>query len=98
MIRKSKFWAAAGLLPLAALACEIHHHEEPPPPVAYEPVPEHYVYYSNPYYYQGHYDHDYWEWRDPEGRNHREARDEHEQHAREHPRYEHDEHEHDDHH
>jgi len=82
-------FAAAALVPLGGFACgHHHHHEEPPPDVVVEPVPQGYVYYSDPYYYQGHYDRDYWYWRDREGRGHREAREEHERRVREHPRYE----------
>lgn len=89
MTAKSLLLAAAGLVPLAALAgCEVHHHHHDEPVVSVEPAPDGYVYYSDPYYYQGHYDRDYWYWNDHEGRMHREFREEHERHVREHPRYE----------
>ena len=88
-----KLLAAASLLPLCGLSCvHHHHHDEPPPEVAVEPVPQGYVYYYDPYYYQGHYDHDYWYWHDREGRAHREVREEHERRVREHPRSEEREH------
>ena len=85
---KPLLFLSAGLLPLAG--CEGHHrhHEEPQPVVTVEPAPTGYVYYSDPGYYNGYYDHDYWYWHDREGRAHREMRDEHEGHVREHPRYE----------
>ena len=90
MTAKTLLFAAAGLLPLAAIGgCEgHHHHEEPGPVVSVEPAPDGYVYYSDPYYYQGHYDRDYWYWNDRDGRAHREMRDEHERRVREHPQYE----------
>jgi hypothetical protein len=83
--------AAVSLLPLALLGgCAHHHHhdDQPGPVVSVEPVPDTYVYYSDPAYYHGHYDHDYYYWNDREGRAHREMRDEHERHVREHPTYE----------
>jgi len=70
--------------------CVEHHryHEEPVATVTVEPVPEGYVYYSDPYYYRGHYEGDAWYWRDRDGHDHREVRDEHDRRMREHPHYE----------
>jgi hypothetical protein len=95
MLGKILILAAAGLLPVAILGCEHHHYDEPASTVAYEPVPAGYTYYNDPYYYQGHYDNNYWYWRDQQGRSYREGREEHERHVHEHPRYEH--HDYDDH-
>lgn len=89
MVAKTLVLIAAGVLPLATVACEEHHHPEPVETVSYEPVPEGYAYYSDPYYYHGHYDNDDWTWRDDKGHYHREARAEHERHVHEHPDYEH---------
>jgi hypothetical protein len=78
---------AAGLLPLAGCVGHHHHYDEGPV-VTVEPAPSGYVYYSDPGYYGGYYDHDYWYWHDRDGHMHREFRAEHERRVREHPAYE----------
>lgn len=54
-------WRAIVMAGTATLTGCVYREPPPPPP---EPVPVGYVYYSDPYYYDGWYDGPYWYWRD----------------------------------
>ena len=80
-----------GLLALSGIALTGCHHDHGPDSEYYA-APAGYV-YEPTYYDTGHYDGDYWAWRDRDGRWYREDRAMHEQRMREHEHMRHEEHE-----